>query len=108
MKTIKTTLAALLVIAGILVTATIVPAADPAPSPTPVPVVVQGGSDLTLVAQNVPVAVVEGLRSYVVASGAFAFPPEQSGRPIKSLTIFVIGNKAQARIVLGPSPSPTP
>lgn len=106
MKTIKTTLAALLVIAGIIATINPIIADDPAPTPTPVPVAVQSSNDMVLVANNVPVAVVEALRQYVVSSGAFAFPPEQSGRPLKSINIMVVGNKATARIMLGPAPTP--
>lgn len=109
MKTIRTTLAALLVIAGILTTSTLAPATPggngtvsptPTPAPTPITVAVQS-ADLTLVANNVPVAVIESLRSLIIANPAFAFPGGLDGHPVKSITVIVNGNKAQARIVLG-------
>jgi hypothetical protein len=105
-KTVSSTLAALLVIAGALATLHSAHAEDPAP--TPVPVAVQSAGDMTLAARGVPAAVVEGLRQYVVASGAFSFPPEQAGRPVRSLLIIVNGSTATARIVLGPAPTPAP
>ena len=105
MKTIKPTLAAFLLIAGILATINL-GVADPTPTPTPVPVAVQSSNDMVLVANNVPVAVVEALRVSAVDSGAFAFPAGQLGRPLKSININVIGTKATVRITLGPLPSP--
>ena len=84
------------------------PAATPTPAPTPIPVQVQAVSSLILVAADVPVPVVEALRQYVVSCGAFAFPADQAGRPLQSLSISVSGERATARIVLGPVATPTP
>ena len=83
-------------------TVTPTPAPTATPAPTPIPVAVQGNSDMVLVAQNVPAAVIEAIRQSVVTNPAFNFPTGQAGRPVKSIMISVTGTKATARIVLGP------
>jgi hypothetical protein len=107
MKTIKTTLALLLmatVILGTLNLASATPGGNGTTgnstvSPTPVPVVAQP-ADIVLVANNVPVAIIEALRQSIVTNPAFAFPAGQEGHAVKSINVIVSGNKATARIVL--------
>ena len=69
------------------------------PAPTPVPVVAQP-TDVVLVANNVPVAIIEALRQSIVSNPAFSFPSGQDGHAVKSINVVVTGNKATARIVL--------
>jgi hypothetical protein len=112
MKTIKTTLALLLAATVILGTLNIASATTgnstsgnstgsptPTPAPTPVTVVAQP-TDLMLVANNVPAAVIEGLRQIIIANPAFSFPSGLDGHAVKSINVIVVGNKATARIVL--------